>query len=175
MFFKKNTHHAYLLCPFLPFETKWPIFFALKKRFAHVDMPFLKKIQSWCLILFYSLSDSSKSAEENLKLSVIYLIVFFFCFSMYLHSVKKRPANVFRTFFRNFSSMKICYLSTVRPYFCFQKNFIGDGFAVKLFLSIITDFVPNIIIFFQKLIIFNTKVHQFSFTIVTFYLFCVMA
>ena len=133
-------------------------------------MPFLKKSQSWCLIWFYSLSDSSKSSEENLKSSVIYPINFFFCFSMHLHSVKNRPANAFRTFFRYFSSMKTCYLITVRPYFCFQKNFIVDGFATKLLLNIITDFILNSIIFFQQLIIFNTKVHPFSFIIITLYL-----
>ena len=44
---------------------------------------------------------------------------------------------------------------TLIPYFGLQKNYIVDGFAIKFFIHSFTEFIPNIIIFFQQVIIFN--------------------
>ena len=74
------------------------------------------------------------------------------------------------TCFKYFSSMKSCSLITVRPYFDFLKIFIVDGFAIKFFFNAITDFVSNINILFQQIIIFNQKIHPLSFTTITSYI-----
>ena len=55
-----------------------------------------------------------------------------------------------RTSFWHFRIMKICSLLTARRHFGLQKSFIVDGFAIKFVFNTADDFIPNIIIFFNK-------------------------
>ena len=77
----ENTMHS-----FMPYPLVWMTMvyrFCFKKLLAHINLPFwIKYTTSWCLILIYSLSDSSESWKENFESSVMYLITFCFSFSV---------------------------------------------------------------------------------------------
>ena len=44
--------------------------------------------------------------------------------------------------------MKICNFIAASFYLASQNFFIVDGLAIKLFFNTITDFIPNITVFF---------------------------
>ena len=62
---------------------------------------------------------------------------------------------------QDFFTMKICSLITLRPYFGFQKVFNVDVFAINFF-DTMTDFNPNINIFFQQCSILNQNIDLVS-------------
>ena len=101
-------------------------------------------------ILFYF-----RIIRENFQ--IVSISSHLFRFSMYLHSFRKTCQKQFSCFFH--------------PYFYF--NLVFTNFLLQIFLQsssffITADFVSNIIIIFQQIIIFDRKTHPFSFSIITF-------
>ena len=76
-----------------------------------------------------------------------------------------------RSYFKNFSIMKICKLVAVF-HFRLQKFLIAGRFAIKFLFHTIGDFILATIFsqFFQQLFSSNRKKHRFNFTIMAFYI-----
>ena len=69
-----------------------------------------------------------------------------------------------KVFFRHFFIMKIYSIITIRFYFNFQKILIAFRFAIKFFLNMSADFMPDSIKLLKQVIIFNQKIHNFLHT-----------
>ena len=69
----------------------------------------------------------------------------------------------------DFFVVKIYNFITMRFYFSFQNKIIIDRLAIKFFfISALTLF--QTLLYFSKVIIFNQKIHPFSFSIIIFYI-----